>query len=88
LLREAGLLDGWGDYPRRHVEAEFHRVLRFDDEVETTIRAERVGTTSITYAWKIARAGELCIDGRHTVVHVDTEGRPAALPPGVRDALA
>ena len=57
LLRSLALLDGWNDYPRKHVEAEFHRVLRFEDEIEVKIRVDRVGRTSITYAWTIAKDG-------------------------------
>lgn len=87
LMREAGMLDEWGDYPRRKVEAEFLKVLVFEDEIETRIRVERVGTTSITYAWEIARDGEVCIRGGHTVVHVDREGRPSPLPERVLTAL-
>ncbi len=88
LMRELGMLNGWGDYPRRKVEAEFRQVLVFEDEIETTIRAERVGTTSITYSWEVTRAGEVCVEGQHTVVHVDREGRPAPLPERVRSALS
>lgn len=87
LMREAGLLESWGDYPRRRVEAEFLKVLRFEDEVETRIRAERVGTTSITYVWQITRRGDVCIEGRHTVVHVGAGGRPEPLAGAVRAAL-
>jgi acyl-CoA thioester hydrolase len=87
LRRRLGLIDDWPDYPRRHVEADYRAVLRFEDEIEVSIEAERVGRTSITYTWEIVRDGELCIDGRHTVVHVDAEGRPTPLPAGVRTAL-
>jgi acyl-CoA thioester hydrolase len=62
-------------------------VLRFEDEVEVVIRPERLGTTSITWAWQISRDGEACVDGRHTVVHVGADGRPAPLPDEVRDRL-
>jgi acyl-CoA thioester hydrolase len=88
LMRQAGLLDEWGDYPRRRVEADFRKVLRFEDEIETLIRVERVGTTSITYVWEIVREADICVEGRHTVVHVDAAGRPASLPQRVRAALA
>ena len=33
LLRKLGLVDRLVDYPRRRVEADFRRVLRFEDEV-------------------------------------------------------
>ncbi len=88
LMRETGMLDGWGDFPRRKVEAEYLRVLRFEDQFDLRLRVERLGTTSITYVWEIACGGELCIRGSHTVVHVDREGRPAALPERFRAALA
>jgi YbgC/YbaW family acyl-CoA thioester hydrolase len=87
LMRSLGLLDGWGDFPRRRVEADFRVVLRFADELEVRIRPERVGRTSITWAWEILRDGESCIDGRHTVVHVDSHGNSAPLPDDVRTAL-
>jgi acyl-CoA thioester hydrolase len=88
LLRSLGLLVDWADYPRRAVEAEYLAVLRFEDEFELELGAEHVGTSSITYGWEIRRADEVCIRGRHTVVHVDADGRPAPLSPEARRALA
>jgi YbgC/YbaW family acyl-CoA thioester hydrolase len=89
LLRSLGLLEDWADYPRRAVEAEYLAVLRFDDEFELELLPALVGTSSITYAWDISRRDELCIRGRHTVVHVDPAGRPLALRPAVaRPAVA
>jgi acyl-CoA thioester hydrolase len=87
LGRSLGLLQDWGDLPRRAVEAEYLEVLRFEDEIEVELRPERVGTTSVTYAWEIRRDGEVCVRGRHTAVHVDGEGRPAPLPESMRRAL-
>jgi YbgC/YbaW family acyl-CoA thioester hydrolase len=88
LRRRLGVLGDWGDYPRRRVEADYHRVLHFDDEVDVRIRVERLGRTSITWSWEITRAGEVCVDGRHVVVHVDDAGRSAQLPGRLREALA
>ena len=87
LLRSLGLLDDWADYPRRSVEVEYLAVLRFEDEFELELSAERVGTTSVTYGWEIRRDGGVCIRGRHTAVHVDREGRPAPLTARARRAL-
>jgi acyl-CoA thioester hydrolase len=87
LMRKLGLLERWGHYPRRRVEAEFHKVLVFEDEIEAQIRVERVGRTSITYTWTISKEGEPYIEGRHTVVHVDGDGRPERLSAEVRTAL-
>lgn len=87
LCRELGLLEGWGNFPRRNVEAEYLRVLRFDDEVEVELAPERVGRTSVTYAWTITHDGDVYVRGRHTVVHVDDDGRPAPLPAVIRAGL-
>ena len=88
-MRSLGLLDDWADYPRRAVEAEYLAVLRFEDEFEVELAPEKVGTSSITYGWEIRRPdGEVCIRGRHTAVNVGADGRPAALSPKVRSALA
>jgi YbgC/YbaW family acyl-CoA thioester hydrolase len=87
LLRSLGLLDDWADYPRRKVEAEYLAVLLFEDEFELELTPEQVGTTSITYAWEVRRESEICIRGRHTVVLVDSEGRPAPLSAETRRAL-
>lgn len=88
LLRRLGLLERWGDYPRKHAEAEFHKVLRFEDEIEVRLQVEHVGRTSISYAWVIAKDGEAFITGRHTVVNVDRNGRPEPLSDAMRAALS
>jgi YbgC/YbaW family acyl-CoA thioester hydrolase len=80
LYRKLGLLEqGRGDYPRRRVEAEYLRVLVFDDEVELTIRVESVGRTSIHFAWEGVHDAEVAITGAHTIVHVDSNGRPTPI---------
>jgi acyl-CoA thioesterase FadM len=88
LYRTLGLTEYVPHLPRRHVEADFHRVLVFDDEIDVTLSVVRVGTTSIGYEWQITRDGELAIDGRHTVVHVDEQGRAQPLDDTLRAALA
>jgi YbgC/YbaW family acyl-CoA thioester hydrolase len=89
LMRRLGVLGSgeWGDYPRRKVEAEYLKVLRFEDEIEVKLRVDKVGRTSVTYAWTISKDGEAYIKGRHTVVHVDAEGRPVPLADGLRTLL-
>ena len=88
LRRELGLMEGWGNYPRKHVEAEFHRVLRFDDEIEVCFRPERIGRTSIAWAFEIDRGDELCVSGHIVCVHVDGEGRPVPLGERERAVLS
>jgi acyl-CoA thioester hydrolase len=87
LLRSLGLLDDWGDHPRRAVEAEYLAVLRFEDEFELELAPEHVGTSSVTYGWEVRRDGDVCVRGRHTAVHVEADGRPAPLTPKARRAL-
>jgi acyl-CoA thioesterase FadM len=87
LYRRLGLLDLVPHVPRRHVEADFLRVLVFEDELEVTLRVASVGTTSIAYEWEITRDGEVAITGRHTVVNVDGEGRAIPVADAVRSAL-
>jgi acyl-CoA thioesterase FadM len=88
LARSLGLLEEWSNLPRRAVEAEYLHVLRFEDEIDVELRPERVGETSVTYAWEIRRDGIVCVRGRHTAVHVGEDGRPAPLPEPMRAALA
>ena len=45
----------------RHVEAEYLKVLVFEDEVQVRLRVEGDGRTSITYAWDIAKAGDFWV---------------------------
>ena len=88
LYRELGLIEHVPQLPRRHVEAEYHRVLVFNDEIDVTLSVAKVGTTSITYEWQIAHEGELAIAGRHTVVHVDEDGQASPIDDSLRAALS
>lgn len=88
LVRNVLSIEEWGDFPRKHVHAEFLKVLRFDDEIEVRLRVDRVGTTSITYAWTISKDGEPYVLGGHTVVHVDAGGRPSPVPDRIKAALS
>jgi YbgC/YbaW family acyl-CoA thioester hydrolase len=87
LMRRLGLLDAWGSYPRRRVEADYRKVLVFEDEIEVRLQVERVGRTSITYVWEISKDGDVYVVGRHVVVRVDGAGEAALLPDAVRAAL-
>jgi YbgC/YbaW family acyl-CoA thioester hydrolase len=87
LRRQLGLVEGWGDYPRRRVEAEFLKVLEFEDVIEVHIWVERLGTSSITWAFEITREGEVCVHGTIVVVHVDVDGVPSPLTKKERAAL-
>lgn len=79
LRRELGILDGWETYPRRRAEAEYLRILVFEDEIDIRVRPERLGQTSITWGFEITRGEELCVRGQLVVVHVDADQRPTPL---------
>ncbi len=89
LYRKLGLLgERRGDYPRRHVEADYLRVLVFDDEVEITLRVESVGHTSIRYSWDVLHDGEIAVTGSHVIVCVDEDGRPMQVDDRTRAELS
>ena len=88
IRRRLGLMQGWGSYPRRRVEADFLKVLVFEDEIEIRVRPERLGETSITWVFEITRQAELCVRGSMVVVHVDAQGRPVRLTVEERAALS
>jgi acyl-CoA thioester hydrolase len=87
LYRKLGLLDGSIRLPRRQVEAEYLLPIRFDDEIEVTLRVERVGTTSVTYSWDALLRGEVAARGRFTAVHIGPTGRAEPLPDRVKALL-
>jgi acyl-CoA thioester hydrolase len=88
LLRSLGrTADEAGSYPRRAAEAIYHRPLSFDDEGEVQLEVAASGRTSVTFGWQVVKSGQLCVEGRHTVVHVDENGRPAAWPGYLRAGL-
>ncbi len=86
LLRRLGLIPPGNaeGFPRRHVEASYHRPMHFADEFDLVLAAERVGRTSVTYAWQAIRDGQVCVEGRTVTVHVDGDGTPAPLPQALR----
>lgn len=88
LLERLGLLDDvYAHLPRVHVEADFHRSLEFRDLVDATITITDVGTSSLTYAFTIDRAGERCVTMTVVTVLLDAEGRKRPWPDGHRRAL-
>jgi acyl-CoA thioester hydrolase len=74
-------------FPRRAVHASFERPFADGDAYEVELEVEKLGTTSITYTWKILKAGQVAVTGGHTVVHIDEAGDPSPLPDALRTAL-
>ncbi|WP_370324236.1 acyl-CoA thioesterase [Euzebya sp.] len=88
LHRSLGIIDmTFGCTPRRRVEAEFHRAVLFDDEVQIDFAVESVGRTSATYAMEVRVGDEVAATARMVVVLVDDDGRPRPWPDDVADLL-
>ena len=85
----AALVQAGSDVVVAEVTATFLAPARFDDEVAVSIAVERLGTTSMTSALAVLRAGETLVRGRMVHVFVDpaTLGKQA-IPDGVRERLA
>jgi acyl-CoA thioesterase FadM len=77
-----------GRFPRRAVQASFERALEAGDAYAVHLDVERLGTSSVTWRWRITNGVETCVEGSHTAVHVDEAGRPVALPERLVPALS
>ena len=89
LYRKLGLIrENRGAFPRRHVEADYLRVLTFEDQVEIRLRVDAIGRTSVGFVWDILHDGEVAVTGRHTIVQVDDDGRPLPLDEQTRALLS
>ncbi|MDN5796421.1 MAG: hypothetical protein L0H79_11805 [Intrasporangium sp.] len=76
-----------GRFPRRATSAVYEQPLAAGDEYTVELDVERVGTSSIAYAWTVSGATGVCVRGKHTVVHVDQQGMAARLPDAIRAQL-
>lgn len=76
LTRDRGLDGYFGFAPRVRFEADFTDRLWFDQEVTVELGVERIGSTSLTFAFEIwgeafrANPRALAARGRYTVVHL------------------
>ncbi|GGM72310.1 hypothetical protein GCM10010106_18280 [Thermopolyspora flexuosa] len=86
LYREAGVQVV--DLPRRAVQAVFDLPFEFGDEYVVELEVEKLGNTSITYAWRILKGEDVAVRGSYTVVHIDGSGKPTPVPDALRDVLA
>jgi acyl-CoA thioester hydrolase len=93
LIREAGLDIASASAIGLVVETRcrFHRALAFPEVIDAGMRVDRLGTSSVTYAIALFRAGEgeAAASGRFVHVWVDrATQRPVPVPAAVRAALA
>lgn len=79
----------FGATPRLEATAVFRHSLRFNDPVDVELVVERVGRTSVTYAFTLSTGGTLAVEGRIASCLVDMDaGRPVPWPDDARRALA
>jgi acyl-CoA thioesterase FadM len=69
LLRRLGLAELFGSIPRVHFEADYRERLWFGDTVRVEFRVEKVGTSSLHYAFEVSGPGGSAAVGRMSVVH-------------------
>lgn len=71
LHRSVGVLEHtFGHTPRRHLEAEFLRPLRFDDLVDVELSVARMGRSSVTYESTVLHDGAVVATASMTAVLV------------------
>lgn len=90
LHRELGIVDRtFGATPRVAVDATYSAAVTFDDEVEIDFWVARLGTTSVTYEFRIRLVEADVEAGAGTVVTVFTaeDGTKAPWPEDLRTAL-
>jgi acyl-CoA thioester hydrolase len=84
----AGPVERGFGLPRVHVEADYKLALRYPDEFTCSARVEKLGHSSVSYAFEIRNlAGEPAITGRIVAVCVDATGAKIPLPPEFRGPL-
>lgn len=75
------------DFPRRHLECQFYRVIALDAPFRLLLNVGHMGRTSIRYDYKVFdEREELAIEGTMTVV-VMQDGKPVEIPEALRAAL-
>ncbi len=75
------------DFPRVHLECEFHRIIALDAPFRLRLTVGRLGRTSIRYDYQVFDGvEEMAIEGTMTVV-VLQNGVPVEIPPALRAAL-
>ncbi|WP_374318538.1 YbgC/FadM family acyl-CoA thioesterase [Aquabacterium sp.] len=83
-----GLAHFGGEVLVRRNELEYHAPARQDDWLDVAIRCDRMGRTSMTFAWQIRSGGRLLVSGETVYVMTDLATRkPMAEPDAVRTQI-
>ncbi len=83
-----GLVISW---PRVAVECRFRGTAHFEDILDIAVQLERMGTSSLTFAFAFHRGDDLIAEGRMTTVCcrlvADAKPEPMPIPQHVRQQL-
>ena len=76
-------------FPRVAAAFDFHAPLKFDDQLDVTLRIAAIGRTSLRYACLMSRAGTSIATGTMTIVCVDVGPpmRAVPVPPELIDRI-
>jgi acyl-CoA thioester hydrolase len=81
-------------YLIRAVAAQYHRSLRFDDEIDVHVCIAKIGRTSHSYELRVERIEgddrSHCVDGQITIVGVDgynEDATPSPMPIELRSRI-
>lgn len=70
------------------VELNYKAPAHYQDKIRITAKVEKLGAASLYFAQRIERGPELLLEAKTTLVCVDRQFQPKAMPPGLKDALA
>jgi acyl-CoA thioester hydrolase len=88
LLRRHGVEWLFGETPRVRHEVDYHARLWFGDITTTRLRVEKLGRTSLHYAFEVHGPTGLAAEGKMIVVHATKDSQSATpWPEDVRVAL-
>lgn len=78
-------------WPRVKIQAEFHGAARFEEELDIALYVSRLGTKSVTYAFRMTRSSEPVCSGMATSVccEIDSTGflKSVEIPSRLKDQL-
>ena len=79
-------------FPRVAASFEYHRPLRFEDEIDIQVRITSISNRSMKYTCTITRDGDPIATGSATIVCVaqqpDKSMKAVAIPPGIASRFA
>lgn len=74
-----------GDVFARSNALQYHAPARFGDWLSIGVRCDRIGNSSLLFAWEIRTSGRLLVTGETVYVYVSlATNRPAPVPPAMR----